>query len=187
MIYFSFCSRNQSETLKNKETGFRKQENGLYIDKNSSLPRSRRRTPTALTASYSTLCHPSPKVRASAKLSAPPVSRSTLNLSGGNYNQHFGYLPRSETRPGAIVPAYGNSRLYQSDRNIAASDNECRNRKSTNGIFYTLPRQPRGKTRKLSGNIEEIRGKENSRHLIDFYFYCKMLRMFSLYQSQSTN
>jgi len=161
MIYFLFFTRNQSETLKNKDPSLRKQENGLYIDKNS-LPRSRRRTPNALTASYSTLCHPSPKARTSAKLSAPPASRSTLNLSGGNYNQHFGYFPRSETRPGAIVPAYGNSRLYQSDRNIAASDNEYRNRKNTNGIYYTLPRQPRGKTRKLSGNIEETKGMENS-------------------------
>ena len=139
----------------------------------SSLPRSRRRTPNALTASYSSLCHPSPKARTSAKLSAPPASRSTLNLSGGNYNQHFGYFPRSETRPGAIVPAYGNSRLYQSDRNIAASDNEYRNRKNTNGIYYTLPRQPRGKTRKLSGNIEETKGMENSWHVIDFLLLLK--------------
>jgi len=115
-------------------------------------------------------------VNPSLRNSAHQVGHSSVSLEALNPKYvppttHFGFFPKTETRPGAITPVYGQPRVYRSARNLTSNNTSEQNinkaqKISNNGdeesnISYTLPRGWKTK------NKRNVIFNENQRILSD--------------------
>ena len=109
-----------------------------------------------------TSLHPTTNTKPPLRNSGPLIGHSSTSLEAlnpryGATTTHFGFLPKPETRPGAIKPTYVTPRMYRSARNMTTKNTSEQNIPKTqraidvaehNVNSQTLPRGWKSKNRR---------------------------------------